>query len=251
MTGKWVVQSAESSDQAASILIFLLKEFSRLVGSDIMYNEDCTVYNDPHAECPMLLTGKSPVRIRLAQSSYLYWAQTVYQLSHEMCHYAFRQYKENKEYTLHWFEEIVCEAMSLYALKFISSNWRQCSPSKLNPQYDNSIETYLKNVLSQTFTSGLKGCDTVAKLTEYEKERRAESKRESIVTERNITYSALSSNPMELRCLLDYTKHIESNGVVIDFDGWIQDAPCNILCVLKQIQPVKCSSNKTAMTHTH
>ena len=38
MTGKWVVQRAEKSDQAASILMFLLKEFSRLVGSDIMFN---------------------------------------------------------------------------------------------------------------------------------------------------------------------------------------------------------------------
>ena len=55
MSGKWTIQKAERSDQATSILLFLLEEFSRLVGADIMFREDCVVYNDPHADCPMLI----------------------------------------------------------------------------------------------------------------------------------------------------------------------------------------------------
>ena len=119
MSGKWTIQKAERSDQATSILLFLLEEFSRLVGADIMFREDCVVYNDPHADCPMLIINTLPVHIRLVQCNYLYWTQTIYQLSHERCHFAFRQCKENKKFTLRWFEEIVCEAMSLYALDYL------------------------------------------------------------------------------------------------------------------------------------
>ena len=239
MTGKWVVQRAEKSDQAASILMFLLKEFSRLVGSDIMFNEDCTVYNDPHADCPMLVINTSPVRIRLVQSSYSFWAQTIYQLSHEMSHYAFRQCKENKEFTLSWFEEIVCEAMSLYSLEHSSRNWQGCSLSKCDPQFNEKIGSYLSNELAIGFTDELKKCNTVAKLIEYEKSKMPADQRESHGAERNLVYRAISANPLELKCILNYTKYIEDDGVVIDFGRWIQAEPCDLLNCLQQIQPVK------------
>lgn len=239
MAGQWIIQKAERSNQAASILAFLLKEFSRLVGSDVMYREDCIVYNDPNADVPMLIINALPVRIRLVQKGFEYWAQTIYQLSHEMCHFAFRQCKEKKEFTLRWFEEIVCEAMSLYALEYSSRNWQCCQLSKINPSFAQSNESYLNGELAKGFSDEFKKCDSVAKLIEYEKGDMPDGQRETHGAERNVIYRAISANPLELRSVLDYTKHISANGVVIDFDKWIQDKPCNLLNCLKQIQPVK------------
>ena len=239
MSGKWTIQKAERSDQATSILLFLLEEFSRLVGADIMFREDCVVYNDPHADCPMLIINTLPVHIRLVQCNYLYWTQTIYQLSHEMCHFAFRQCKENKKFTLRWFEEIVCEAMSLYALEYSSRNWQCCQLSKINSSFAQSIESYLNDELAEGFTDEFKKCDSVAKLIEYENGNMPDGQRQTHGAERNFIYQAISANPLELRCVLDYTKYIEDNGVVIDFDRWIQAKPCNLLNCLRQIQPVK------------
>ena len=135
MSGKWTVQNAEHSEHGVYILAFLLTEFARLFGPDVMFNEDCIVYNDPSSECPMLIINTTHVRIRLSQPNYSYWCQTIYQLSHEMCHYAFRQRKINKEFTLSWFEEIVCEAVSLYFLKYASERWSNCQLSQWSPSF--------------------------------------------------------------------------------------------------------------------
>ena len=239
MAGQWIIQNAERSDQADCILRFLLGEFSRLVGSDIMFREDCIVYNDANADVPMLIINALPVRIRLAQNGFEYWAQTIYQLSHEMCHFAFRQCKENKEFTLRWFEEIVCEAISLYALEYSSRNWQHCQLSKINPSFFQSIASYLNDKLAKECTDEFKKCDSVAKLIEYETGDKPDGQRQTHRAERNFIYQAISENPLELRCVLDYTKYIGENGIVIDFEKWIQDSPCNLLNRLKQIQPVK------------
>ena len=185
MMGQWTVQTVDRFNQAASILTFLFGEYSRLVGSDIMSREDCIVYNDPNADCPMLVINTMPVRIRLVQKRFEYWAQTIYQLSHEMCHFAFRQYKEKKEFTLRWFEEIVCEAMSLYALEYSSRNWQCCQLSKINPSFAQSIESYLNDELAKGFTEEFKNCDSVAKLIEYEKGDMPDSQRQTHGAERN------------------------------------------------------------------
>lgn len=239
MLGKWTIQKTERSDQAASILSFLLVEFSRLVGSNIMFREDCIVYNDPHVDCPILIINTLPVHIRLAQCNYSYWTQTIYQLSHEMCHYAFRQRKENKDFTLSWFEELICESVSLYALEYASIQWRNCQLSQLAPAFSQSHKEYLINELAKEYTDEFMRCNTVERLRSYEKQRISECRRESQRSERNRIYRAISNNPLELKCILSYTRYVMDNGVVIDFDRWINDDPCNLLCELNSVQPVK------------
>ena len=239
MKGHWMVQKADHCEDTCSILEFLLEEFDRLFGHDVMFNEDCIVYNDPQAECPMLIKNVTPIKIRLAQESLSYWSQTVYQLSHEMCHYANRQRKAKKDFTLSWFEEIVCGAISLYAMEYASKNWRKCRLSQNSPAFYEAHQSYLEDELGEAFTDGLKRCNTVEKLTEYESQRLAESRRETYGAERILAYKAISARPLEVRCVLDYTRYIISNGVVIDFDRWIRENPCSLLCKLKTIQPVK------------
>ena len=242
MDKKWTVQPAEHCEQTCAILAFLLDEYVRIFGSEIMFNEDCIVFNDPQASCPRLITNVTPVHIRLAQENLSYWTQTVFQLSHEMCHYAIRQHKENKEFTLSWFEEIVCEAMSLYALQYASSAWNRCSLAQYMPLFGQNHETYLTQELAKDSTSEFSQCDTIEKLLEHEKKEIPESQRESHRVERNFVYRAISSNPQDLRSVIDYTKYMNNNGVTINFEKWIHDDNSNLLRELRKIQPVKIES---------
>ena len=239
MAGKWTVQKSELCENTAFILVFLLEEFSRVFGSDVMTNEDCIVYNDARSECPMLITNIRPIHIRLSQETLSALSQTIYQLSHEMCHYAIRQRKSTKDFTLSWFEEIVCEAVSLYILQYSSEQWEKCLLSQTQPYWAHAHKTYLENQLNRESTNEFQECDTVEKLMVYEKQELPESKRETHRAERNAIYSAILANPSELKCVLNYTKYIESNGVTINFDKWIQEDPCDLLQELKKIQPVK------------
>ncbi len=239
MSGKWTVQKSDGFENTVFILAFLLEEFSRIFGNDIMAIEDCIIFNDPHSECPMLITNLSPIHIRLSQESLTAISQTIYQLSHEMCHYAIRQRKTNKDFTLSWFEEIVCEAVSLYALKYSSEQWEKCLLSQTQPHWAQAHKTYLENQLNRESTNEFQECDTVEKLMVYEKQELPERKRETHRAERNAIYRAISSNPMELKCVLNYSKYVENNGVTIDFDEWIKEDSSNLLQELKKIQPVK------------
>ena len=239
MRGKWTVEKSQHYEHTFLILAFLLEEYCKIFGSDVMLNEDCIIYNDSQADCPMLITSLIPIRIRLAQDDLAFWPQTVYQLSHEMCHYAMRQHKTNKNLTLSWFEEIVCEAVSLYALEYASKEWQRCPLSKVAPLYIQTHQSYLEGQLAKNFTDEFKKCNTVEKLRAYELQELPENRRETHRLERNIVYRAISNNPLELKCVLEYTKYIESNGVTIDFDRWIQDNPCNLLKKIYEIYPIK------------
>ena len=138
----WIV--APYDENIYSILHFLLPEFSRIFSPDIMRAETCTVFNDPSSKCPMLIISRNPIQIQLSQKSTQYWAQTIYQLSHEMCHYAIRQGHKGDSYILSWLEETICEAISLYALEWASHNWYRCPLSMGHSEYSSSIFTYLK-----------------------------------------------------------------------------------------------------------
>ena len=96
---------------------------------------------------------------------------------------------------------------------------------------DDSGETYS--------LAGFNRADTVEKLMSYEKQRISECRRESQGSERNLIYRVVSNNPLELKYVLNYTRYVMNNEVVIDFDRWIKDDPCSLLHELKSIQPVK------------
>lgn len=238
MNGRWMVQRAEHCEDTCCILEFLLEEFEQLFGHDVMFNEDCVVYNDPRAVCPRLIYG-APVKIRLHQKSLSFWSQTIFQLSHEMCHYAIKQRTSKNACSLSWFEEIVCEAVSLYALEYASKNWARCRLSHQSPAFFRAHQSYLDDELADAGSDGLKRCDTVEKLMEYETQGWATTRRESYAAERINVYRAISAHPAELKCVLDYTRYVMSNGATIDFDRWIQDVPCRLVFCLKNVQPVR------------
>ena len=235
----WQVQKTDGAESLVSIIEFLLPEYIRIFGRDVMTAAPCVVYNDPSSECP-LFSHTLPLRIRLAQLSLDYWAQTIYQLSHEMCHYAMHQTKQDKEQTLSWLEEIVCEAMSLYALHYAAENWHKCKLAVKDPGFDNCIRRYLDKELKCVASDGFARCNTIEKLQFYESEANPENDRASHLTERNRIYQAIVKEPTELLCVLHYQNYIQpENGVAIDFASWYEAEPKNLILQLFRIFPIK------------
>ena len=234
----WVIKESDGSQFIRAILDFLLLEFIRIFGVSTMTNEKCIVFNDLMADCPMLVTNSIPIKIRLAQPSLNYWAQTIFQLSHELCHYALRQHKSNKDITLKWFEEIVCEAMSLYALSYAVDNWYRCSLYKDNPAFGLSIEEYLKSQLEKTGNDIFSQCKTLEMLATYEDIKTYD--RDTHRNESKSLYNIISHNPTECRYIREYTDYIDNQSKVsIDFSKWKADSPHNIINELHKFQPVK------------
>ena len=180
MNGKWIVLGAENSDITCLILSFLLEEFSRIFGQNIMFNKDCIINNDPSSRCPLFIHS-TPLSIRLSQPDLTYFSQTIFQLSHEMCHYALHQTKSNKDITLSWFEEIVCEAVSLYSLEYASNEWYKCGLAKHNPTFNQSNKEYLDNELKSPSSNAFQSCDSIEKLKYYECQRLSETQRERLM----------------------------------------------------------------------
>ena len=235
----WTIAECDGVEQLHDISVFLLDLFSEVFGESTMQSEACQIYNNPHASFPMLVTNDSPIRIRLSQSNLAFWSQTIFQLSHELCHYALRQHKADKSVILHWFEEIVCEAMSLYCLKYSAENWDSCSLSSANPLYSDSINVYLHNEISKAATDEFKRCNTIHSLSLYETGRISESRREGHVSERTSLYQAMTRNPQSIHDICHYTSYINEDGLTIDFNSWLHNNNRKLIRMLQNIQPVK------------
>ena len=236
MNNKWKIAFFDGSDSVKELHGFLQPEFCRLFGPDVMTNETCVVFNDPTSECPMLITNKTPVMIRLSQVRPNCWAQTVYQLSHEMCHYAFRQKKADKDFTLKWMEETICEAVSLYALEYCAQNWNKCLLAKRDLGYSRALVSYLCDELLREYKNGLMACRAIEQLEAIEKD--ADEKREERRRERNELYYAISRNPTECIHLLDLYQYVNQDKLTINFEAWEKDNPATLIRYLGRIQPV-------------
>ena len=232
----WFVCKTEGYEYLIDLLDFLLIEYVRIFGEDTLYAETCLVYNDPEAECPILIINAIPIQIRLAQSSLNYWAQTIFQLSHELCHYCIRQRKDNKNYTLSWFEEIVCEAISLYFLKWAADNWNKCKLSRISSDFGSNIKVYLSNELIKMGTDEFKICTDRDLLKKYEESKATD--RETHRNERNKLFFEIVKNPEACKCFCDYPQYLNCDKLTIDFNKWVKMENNQVLRFLSSIQPV-------------
>ena len=232
----WYVMDSDGYEYLSSNLEFLLDEYVQLFGEEIVNKTPCIVFNEPSSTCPMFIHSQ-PLLIRLSQSGLSYWAQTIFQLSHELSHYVMYQARNGIDMSLSWFEEIICEAMSLFALHYASANWNRCKLSNMNPGFHKSIQEYLKNQLASAATDGLRQCTSVAELTAYEKNKMGQSDRAGHTNERNAVYYAILHNPSEIACVLNYYRYIIPEKNTIDFDKWYSDMPYTLVHQLESIQP--------------
>jgi hypothetical protein len=74
-----------------------------------------------------------------------YWCQFAYQFAHEFCHiltnYSEKAPRENK-----WFDESLCEAASMYAVRQMSETWKTSPPYPNWRGYSSALAKYARNI---------------------------------------------------------------------------------------------------------
>jgi hypothetical protein len=190
-----------------------------IFGDSIMNSECCIVFNDPTAECPMLITNSSPIKMRtVTKRNYRSWAQIVYQLAHELTHYAIRQYKTDKNIFINWFEETVCEAVSLCVLRFASEKWDRCALQTENHEYSTSFMQYYNDKYTAIGEDKLSLCRSKDDLYTIEKDSQTPEGRLARSKQRNYLADTLFQMPHEIVTCARYTLFIR--GIEIDFEKW-------------------------------
>lgn len=102
--------------------------------------------------------GQDSDWIILSTSSYSFWCQVIYQLSHELTHCIIYNLNRNKASKISWVEESICELMSLVLLRHFADSWNECSLSVNNRGYSESIRSYLSNLLDERGNHRLSNC---------------------------------------------------------------------------------------------
>ena len=228
---------------------FLLDYYSQLLGEDLIFGKDCFLCHAQDAENPTTYDDRIVLHLNMTNYdnsfSGLDYCKTVYQLGHELIHYAHNQLTDN---SVSWFEEIVAEAMALHSLDYLEQHWDENEESFALDQsfkfYKMMIPSYRNDEIESEATNGLAECDTVEKLVEYNSfdanhKRRPEDDRPSHHKESLKLYEAISKDPSQVKELLLYHNYLNDDGVTFDFDRWQAESPSPLLEVLKDIQPVK------------
>ncbi|ELC8397658.1 hypothetical protein P6P36_01885 [Clostridium perfringens] len=231
-------ENAFENESIKSILEHMLIEFDLIFTESLTTLEPCYIFKDSDSDCPMLITNEPNLRISLAVDTYRKWAKVIYQLSHELCHYILNQTSNHKQ-PISWFEETLCEAMSLYILDFFYETWSDCSLSQHDSPYFIGIKDYLEDILKESSTDGLNNCKTIEDLDKINS--RAERDRSDRISERNYLFELFNSykNKKEKIALIkDYQKYISSNGLTIDFAKWYQETGEEFIQKLSKIQPI-------------
>lgn len=121
-------------------------------------NKDIQIQISGKYEAPETLNIISPALIKLAVKNTNYWAQIVFQFSHEYCHYLINSPlfpQANDE----WFEEVICECASRYALlnlnndveaqKYFKGSFKEYALSRNDPDNEKIFKLNLLNEDSQ------------------------------------------------------------------------------------------------------
>lgn len=183
-----------------------------------MEAEQCKVFNDTTGSCPMLIINQNPIGIRVTMESLNYWARFIYQLSHELTHYVIRQYKTDKNFIIKWFEETLCEVMSLYILWKSGVKWFDCTLSELNLDYHSSLKKYLNKCYNKTSEkSVIKACRTLLELQKIN--NTSENERFNHSIERNYLYNTFRESPESMTVFVSYP-HYALTDLQIDLDRW-------------------------------
>ena len=121
-------------------------------------NKDIQIQISGKYEAPETLNIISPALIKLAIKNTNYWAQIVFQFSHEYCHYLVNSPllpQANDE----WFEEVICECASRYVLlnlnddveaqKYFKGSFKKYALSRNDPDKEKIFKLNLLDEDSQ------------------------------------------------------------------------------------------------------
>lgn len=142
----WNVSSTASTQALAEIVYEI---FANFVGYEL--DHDIVVDNNLVQGYPLAHFEKSNDnwQITLSCESGTYWAQVAYQLAHEICH-LYCNHSQSRGHKHKWFEESFCECASIAVLEKLGLDWKQSKMSTFNPEFGQSVITYVDDVKNNT-----------------------------------------------------------------------------------------------------
>lgn len=179
-------------------------------------------------------------RILLSIEKYTYWCQVIYQLSHELTHCFIYCHNRNLNHQVKWIEETICEAMSLYFLKYFKDNWNMIDLSKMMPEYDDSIDNYLNNFLKKEGNKRLSNYKSLKEL-EYINNT-SEVRREDRYYEMIKLFTMLTEE--NIKGIIYYKDYTYPNSYLLNTKKYMKDFPNNnavkYLCQLQAGKNKEC-----------
>lgn len=214
----WTIQ-----DNIYPLFEFVLPMFESLFGNAAMAKEGCEVFIDLNCTTAPI-TYYRPTRIVL-KAEPCYYAQIIFQLAHELTHYAVRQNTscQYENCVITAFEESAAEAMALYILKLSTEQWVDCSLYQISPNFAENFEKYRKDIYytvsgnkPQNYDEWLTVCNGfTGKLT-------ADWQRPNVSKIRNELYDAFVQFPDDIGSIAKYPLYIRNSPYekLIDEDVW-------------------------------
>lgn len=149
--------SGEKDKYIEGIFSTLYPQYSAIFGEAAMSYKPVIIYASSAASNPKTSPYDGYTMITLSLKDTGLWSKMIFQLSHEMTHYAFYSLTPNAtvekgdwdDMFSQWNEEIICEAMSLYMLDHMSKNWAECPLSTHNRTYGSSVGKYLEDAYNE------------------------------------------------------------------------------------------------------
>ena len=148
-TGVWG-DSADADVEA--VLQSVLDVYENIFGAEFIY------YSQGN---PTQIEYRTSVPFTAYNNSVIYlssqdrrWAQLMYQYGHEMYHYITHYHSDfrgdaQQSYSRHaWFEEAICEAMSIIVLKESAKIWKTSPPYPNWASYASSLSTYADDCIT-------------------------------------------------------------------------------------------------------
>ena len=239
--GGWYYTTASGNRDPNIEGIFapLFNRFVELFGRQVMTHTQVIIFCDTKAPCPMIMPYVNRYYLRLAQQSTEYWAQMIYQLSHEMMHFAFfssfPQYTQSDVAILldtrrsAWNEEIIAEAMSLYMLRYMADNWQRSPLYQLNPRYGSAIRSYLDYIYNDArkYTRPLKSEGAYVCRREFHTRfnRTCYANRADHIMERNHLYNIfVSARAEDIGEIINAYRYFNNDYRYIDYSAWANNA---------------------------
>jgi len=239
--GGWYYTTASGTADPYIEGIFppLYNKFVELFGRQVMTHTTVIIFCDANAPCPMIMPYVDRYYLRLAQQSTEYWSQMIYQLSHEMMHFAFFAsfpgYNQNDLAMLldtqrsAWNEEIIAEAISLYMLRYMSENWQRSPLAQANPGYSSAIRSYLESVYNEAsqYPRPLKSAGDYVRRENFHRtfNRTCYANRADHMTERNHLYNLfVSARNEDIGEIINAYRYFNRDYKYIDYAAWISNA---------------------------
>ncbi len=203
--------------------------------STILKGPMCVVFNDPSFGFPMFASGY-PLGIRTSLHDPNNVCLLISQLTHELVHYIFYKCKIDTTQTAYRYEEIIAEAIALYALKQAPMYWTtedfsldSSEKEMFEVCHQQSVHNYTKQQMPIK--------PQVSKARWRLLEKNYATIRERHYQEVLYVYDQLDKKTIDPKLILNYTPYLLKNGS-IDFEKWSQEQPSDTLTIIRKVQPI-------------